>query len=131
MTSAHLKILAPPSLGPSLAPYSQGVVANGVVYLAGQVSLNAQGQVVAPGEIGPQTATTIQRMRTLMEEAGGTLDDIVSATVYLTDLSDFPGFNDAWSKEFGDHRPARATVRADLALPGLVVEIMAIAVLGA
>lgn len=130
MTSAHLKVLSPPSLGPSLAPYSQGIVANGVVYLAGQVALDASGQVIAPGEVGPQTTATIARIRTLLEEAGASLNDVVSATVYLTDVADFADFNKAWSQEFGDHRPARAAVRADLVLPGLVVEILATAVLG-
>jgi 2-iminobutanoate/2-iminopropanoate deaminase len=48
--------------------------------------------------------------------------------VFLVDVGDFAAFNEAWAEKFGDHRPARATVRADLLLEGLVVEIQAIAV---
>ena len=69
------------------------------------------------------------RIRTILAEVGATLDDIVSATVFITDLKHFGPFNEAWAAEFGDHRPARATVVAGLLLPGLVVEIQAVAAL--
>jgi 2-iminobutanoate/2-iminopropanoate deaminase len=56
-----------------------------------------------------------------------TLPDVVKVTIWLTDTADFGGFNSAYSEFFGDHRPARATVRSDLMLPGAKVEIEAIA----
>jgi 2-iminobutanoate/2-iminopropanoate deaminase len=128
--SHHLEPLHPATFAPSLAPYSQGVKAGNLVFIAGQVALSDANEVVAPGDVGEQTRVTIDRMRRVLAEAGGSLTDVATATVFLTDLADFPRFNEAWAREFGDHRPARATVRADLALPGLVVEIMATAVLG-
>jgi len=53
---------------------------------------------------------------------------VVTATAWLTDLSSFAAYNEAWVEKFGDHRPARATVRADLVLDGMLVEVQAIAV---
>ena len=58
---------------------------------------------------------------------GLSLQDVVKVTIWLTDAADFGGFNAAYSDFFGDHRPARSTVRSDLMLPGANVEIEAIA----
>jgi len=125
--SADLTIYNPSTLGPAIAPYSQAVVANGFAYLAGQVGLDKDNNVVAPGDIREQTRVTIDRITTILAEFDAELTDIVSATVFITDLSDFAGFNEAWGEAFGDHRPARATVVAGLLMPGLVVEIQAVA----
>lgn len=126
---AEIRVVNPPQLGPAIAPYSQATVANGFVYVAGQVALDPENSVVAPGEVLAQTSYAIGRIRTILAECGATLNDVVSATVFITDLADFAGFNEAWGAEFGDHRPARATVVAGLLLPGLVVEIQVVAAL--
>jgi 2-iminobutanoate/2-iminopropanoate deaminase len=128
LTPAPINTLNPDSLGPAIAPYSQATVANGFCFIAGQVGLDADNQVIAPGEVRAQTTAAIERMETILTEVGASLSDIVTATVFLTDVGDFAAFNEAWAEKFGDHRPARATVRADLLLEGLVVEIQAIAV---
>jgi 2-iminobutanoate/2-iminopropanoate deaminase len=67
-------------------------------------------------------------VRRVLAEVGGDLRNVVSATVFLTDLANFGAYNEAWTEQFGDHRPARATVRADL-LFDFLVEVQAIAVL--
>ncbi|MGY1721530.1 RidA family protein [Blastococcus sp. SYSU DS0533] len=127
--SADLKIYNPSTLGPAIAPYSQAVVANGFAYLAGQVGLDEENNVVAPGDMREQTRVTIERIKTILAEFDAELTDVVSATVFITSLDDFGAFNEAWAEAFGDHRPARATVVAGLLLPGLVVEIQAVAAL--
>jgi 2-iminobutanoate/2-iminopropanoate deaminase len=117
----------PDRLGPAIAPYSQAVIAGSTVYLAGQVALDRDNKVVAPGDVYEQTRLTLQRIQIVLEDCGASLTDIVSATVFLTNLSDFGRFNEAWSSMLGSHRPARATVIAGLLLPGLVVEVQVIA----
>lgn len=128
MTPTPITTLNPDSLGPSIAPYSQATVANGLCFVAGQVALDPNNEVIAPGDAKAQTMAAVDRIETILGEAGAGLRDVVTATVFLTDLDQFGAFNDGWSERFGDHRPARATVRADLLLDGLVVEIQAIAV---
>lgn len=127
--SARIEVCNPDSLGPAIAPYSQATVANGFAYLAGQVSLDKDNNVVSPGQITAQTHVAIGRIRTILQGLGADLGSVVSATVFITNLEDFAAFNDAWAAEFGDHRPARATVVAGLLLPGLVVEIQVVAAL--
>jgi 2-iminobutanoate/2-iminopropanoate deaminase len=128
LTPATISTLNPASLGPAIAPYSQATIANGLCFIAGQVGLDADNQVIAPGDVRAQTTAAIERMETILSEAGASLTDVVTATVFLVDVGDFAAFNEAWAEKFGDHRPARATVRAGLLLDGLVVEIQAIAV---
>ena len=128
MSNTGITTVSPAQLGPAIAPYSQAAVANGFVYVAGQVALDPDNNVVAPNDIREQTRYAIERIRTILRECGSSLEHVVSATVYISNLADFKGFNEAWAGEFGAHQPARATVVAGLLLPGLVVEIQTIAV---
>ena len=125
-----IKTVNPDSLGAAIAPYSQGTVAGGFIFVAGQVALDKDNQVVAPGDAAKQTEYLLDRTATILEEAGGSLEDIVSATVFLTDLEKFADFNKGWSSRMGEHLPARAAVRADLLLEGLVVEVQCTAYVG-
>lgn len=118
----------PSTFGPPLFPYSQAAVANGFVFVAGQVGLDDENNVVAPGDPYEQTKVTLDRVARVLAEVGGTLEDVATATVFVTDLAHLPGFNRAWEEVFGSHRPARATVVAGLLIDGLVVEVQAIAV---
>ena len=114
-----LQFIEPESFGPSTLPFSQGVRAGNLLFVAGQVG---SGEGVAE-----QTRSALDRVRTVLAEVGGDLTNVVSATVFLADLDDFGAYNEVWEAEFGDHRPARATVRAEL-LFGLAVEVQATAV---
>ena len=120
--------LNPPTVLTPSAGYSQGVVAGDALYVAGQVSADAGGEVVGAGDIVAQTRQAIKNIELILEAAGMGLANVVSTTVYLTDLAHYDGFGRAWCDAFGDHAPARATVRADLIHPDLLVEIQAIAV---
>ena len=106
---------------PSGLPFSQGVQAGNLLFVAGQVGTG--------DGVAEQTRSALDGVRAVLAEAGGDLTNVVSATVYLTDVADFAAYNEAWVEAFGDHRPARATVRADLMGQGLLVEVQAIAVL--
>lgn len=118
----------PATLGPALFPYSQATRAGGMVFLAGQVALDSDNAVVAPGDAYEQTRVILRRIRLILAESGLDLGNIASATVFVTGLEMLPGFNLAWEEGFGTHRPARATVVAGLLLDGLVVEVQSIAV---
>ena len=124
-----LQFHEPSSFGPSTLPFSQGVQAGGLVFVAGQVGADDAGETVAPGDVQAQTRVALDRVRRVLAEAGGDLSNVVSATVFLTDLGNFGPYNEAWSEAFGDHRPARATVEAGL-LGDYLVEVQAIAVVG-
>lgn len=125
--SNNVTFINPSVFAPSLAPYSQGAKAGNLIVTAGQVALDNENKIVGLGDIAEQTRVTIERIRTVLAEAGASLTDIFYAQVWLTDMADFPAFNTAWGELFGGHRPARATVRSDLALDGLLIEIQVMA----
>jgi 2-iminobutanoate/2-iminopropanoate deaminase len=111
----------------AIGPYSQGVIANGFLFTAGQVALDpAQGELVAGG-IAEQTTRALENLRAVLKEAGSDFSQVVKTTVFLVDMADFAAMNEVYGRFFGDHRPARSTV-AVAALPrGARVEIELIA----
>jgi reactive intermediate/imine deaminase len=111
------------------AAYSHAVKAGSHVFVAGQIPVDRDGNIVGDGDIAAQTRQTIQNVEAVLRAAGGSLTDVVSTTVYLTDMANFAEYDRVYDEYFGDFRPARATVRADLVNPKLLVEIQAIAVL--
>ena len=126
---SNVETFNPSSLGPAIMPYSNAAVANGFLFVAGQVSLDPEANVVAPNDPYEQTKHILGRIKVILMEKGATLNDIASTSVYITDLAHLPEYNRAWAEIFGDHRPARATVVCGLLIEGLVVEVTAIAAL--
>lgn len=105
------------------ARMSKAVKHAGTVYLAGQVADVKKGQSVSE-----QTAEILMMIDALLEEAGSHKTKILSATIWLTDMSTFPEMNQIWDQWVPQgHTPARATVEATLAAPDYKVEIAVIA----
>jgi reactive intermediate/imine deaminase len=101
------------------------VVSGELVFTAGQVAIDAAGDIVAGG-IDEQTSQALDNVQACLGAAGCTLDDVVKTTVFLADLEDFEAFNRAYASRFAKPYPARSTVGARLAA-GLLVEIEAVA----
>lgn len=107
-----IRYLAP---GPRM---SQAVIANGFVFLAGQIAENPVPSVT------DQTRDILAKIDALLAEAGSDKKQIVSATIWLADISTFAAMNEAWDAWVPQgHAPARATVEAKLAAPQFLVEI--------
>ena len=113
----------------AIGPYSQGIIANGFLYTAGQIALDpATGQMVA-AEIVAQTERVMRNLDSVLEAAGAKWTDVVKTTVYLHDLADFPTVNEIYGRWIGDARPARSTVQV-VALPrGSLIEVDLIALI--
>lgn len=115
----------------AIGPYSQGIVANGVLYTAGQIALDpASGQVVA-GDVVAQTQQVFRNLAAILGSVGASWADVAKTTVYLMDMADFPRMNDVYARVMGDARPARSTVQVAGLPRGVLVEIDLIAVLPA
>ncbi len=110
----------------AIGPYSQGVIANGFLFTAGQIAIDpAPGQVVA-GDVVAQTERVLANLTAILEAAGATWNDVVKTTVFLHDMSDFPMVNDAYARALGDARPARSTVQVSALPRNVLVEIEAV-----
>ena len=111
----------------AIGPYSQAVVASGVVYCSGQIGLDpATGQVVAGG-VGAETRRILENLRAVLGAAGASLADVVRTTIYLVDMGDFAAVNEVYGGFFEAPYPARATVGVAALPRGARVEIDAIA----
>ena len=111
----------------AIGPYSQGIVANGFLFSAGQIALDpATGQIV-DGGITPQTERVMQNLDAVLSAAGLGWGDVVRTTVYLHDMADFPTVNEIYGKLIGDARPARSTVQVTALPRGALVEVDLIA----
>ena len=112
------------------APYSQAIVANGFVFVSGQLALRPDHAEIVGETIQDQTEQVLANLRAILEAAGSGLDRLVKATVYLADLDDFAGMNEVYAQHVGEQPPARATIEVAALPSGARVEIEAIALAG-
>jgi 2-iminobutanoate/2-iminopropanoate deaminase len=108
-------------------PFSDGFVAGNTLYVAGQQGPDDKGKVTGT-TIEFQTERTIQAIQKVVEKAGFKMSDVVSVTVYITDLKDVPQMNTVYKKLMPDPKPARATVKVAGLIGDAKIEISAIAV---
>ena len=108
-------------------PFSEGYIAGNTLYVAGQQGPDSHGKVTGT-DITQQTKNAIGAVEKVVKEAGFQMTDIVSVTVYITDLNDVPKMNDVYKKLMPDPKPARATVQVAGLISGARIEISAIAV---
>ncbi|GAB3902839.1 RidA family protein [Larkinella knui] len=106
--------------------YSAGVLAGDLLFISGQGPLDLTTGEVIHGTIEEETLHTLAHIQTIVEVAGGTIDDIVKCTVHLENIGDFDRYDAAYGSFFTGIRPARTTVQSVLA-DGIKIEIDAIA----
>jgi len=121
------KVISTDSAPAPKGPYSQAIVANGFVFVAGQGPIDAKTQEVVIGDIRRETELTLSNIAAILEASGSSLEQVVKVNVYLKDIKDFAAMNEVYSRFFATNKPARTTVQAGLGL-GIGVEIDAIAV---
>ena len=112
----------------AIGPYSQAVRSGGLVFLSGQIPLDpATGQLV-DGDIAAQTRRVFDNLKAVCAAAGGSLDGIVRAGIFLTDLGNFAAVNAVMAEYFSEPYPARSTVQVSALPRGAQVEVDAILV---
>jgi len=109
------------------APYSQAVVAGGLVFVSGQLGLKPGAKEMVPGGITEQTEQVLANLKAILEAAGSSVDRLVKTTVYLQRLEDFAAMNEVYARYAGDEPPARATIEVAKLPSGALVEIEAVA----
>jgi 2-iminobutanoate/2-iminopropanoate deaminase len=107
--------------------YSQAVVHNGTVYIAGQLPIDPETGEKCLGSIEEQTEQVLKNVTAILEAAGSGLDRVLKVTIYVSDISLWGGVNAVYAKFFGDHRPARVVVPTRELHHGFLIEVEAIA----
>lgn len=113
----------------AIGPYSQGIVANGFLFTAGQIAIDpATGQIVN-GDVAKQTERVMANLAAVLATVNATWKHVVKTTVFLHDMGDFPVVNEVYGKALGEARPARSTVQVSALPRGVLVEIDAVVAL--
>lgn len=110
----------------AIGPYSQGIIANGFLFTAGQIAIDPGTGQVETGTVAAQTERVMSNLAAVLGSAGATWKDVVKTTVFLHDMSDFPVVNEVYGRVLGDARPARSTVQVSALPRGVLVEIDAV-----
>jgi 2-iminobutanoate/2-iminopropanoate deaminase len=110
-----------------IGPYSQGVIAGGLLFVSGQIPLDPESGKLVEGDIEAQTHQVVKNLLAILREAKMGPENVVKTTVYLRDMNDFQGMNQAYATHFGKEPPARSTIQAAALPRGVAVEIDVIA----
>jgi 2-iminobutanoate/2-iminopropanoate deaminase len=123
MRKAVLTDQAPKPVG----PYSQAILSDDFVFVAGQGPADPVTRVYTPADIQTETKRTFENMKAILEAAGSSLDKVVKCNVYLRDIKDFAAMNEVYATYFKEPFPARTTIQAGALPMGIAVEIECIA----
>jgi 2-iminobutanoate/2-iminopropanoate deaminase len=113
----------------AIGPYSQAVVAAGLVHCSGQIPIDPATGEVIDGDVGAQTDLVLRNLGAVLEAAGSGYDRVLKCTVYLVDMGDFAAVNEVYAKYFaGEAPPARACVEVRRLPKDVAVEVDCVAI---
>ena len=123
-------VISPPGTGIPIAPFSPGTLADGVVYVSGTLAFDKDNNVAHVGDAEGQTRQVLETIKSVIETAGGTLEDVTFNMIFLKDWADYPALNKVYAEYFPGPKPARYCIQCGLVRPDFLVEIASIAHVG-
>lgn len=111
----------------AVGPYSQAIDSDGLLFVSGQIPLDPETGRMVEGDVAVQAERVLHNVAGIVEAAGGSLRDVIRATVWLTDMGDFDRVNEVYARFFDEDPPARVCVEVCRLPKGAQVEIDAIA----
>ena len=121
--------ITPASLAPPGGHYSHAVVANGMVFVSGELPIDASGRKLVDATFEDQARQVLANVAGALEAAGSGVSSLVQVRVYVTDIAHWPAFNAIYAAWAGTSRPARAVVPVPMLHHGLLIEVEAVAML--
>jgi len=122
------KIISTEKAPKAVGPYSQAVWANDLLFISGQIPIDPETGKFVSEDVQKQTKQVFNNLGAILQEAGLSFENIIKATVYLTDMNDFAKVNEVYASYFDKDYPARAAFQVVMLPLGAKVEIEAIAV---
>ncbi len=116
-----------PKAPPAIGPYSQGIIAEGLIFTSGQLPLDPEGNLVE-GDIRAKARQCLENLKAILESAGAEMDDLVKVTIYVTDMGDFAAINEVYAGYFPWEPPARSFVQVAGLPKGAPLELEGIAI---
>lgn len=125
----EIKTISTPDAPAPGGHYSQAIVHNGLVYVSGQIPIDARTGEKQLGPIAAQTELVLRNTGEILRAAGSDLSRVLKMTLYVADISLWPQVNEVFAAVMGAHRPARAVVPVPELHYGFLIEIETIAAL--
>ena len=123
-------IVVPVGTSKPIAPFSPGTLADGVVYVSGTLPFDKDNNVVHVGDAEAQTRHVLETIKSVIETAGGTMDDVTFNSIFITDWANYAALNKVYAEYFPGDKPARYCIQCGLVKPDALVEIASIAHIG-
>ncbi|WP_033829474.1 RidA family protein [Bacillus andreraoultii] len=121
------KIIQTEKAPKAIGPYSQGIKVGNLLFLSGQIPVNPATNEVVKGDIVAQTNQVMKNIQAILESEGLSIENVIKATIFLSDMNQFTLVNEAYASHLGDHRPARSTVEVSRLPKDVLIEIEVIA----
>ena len=123
-------VITPPGTGVPIAPFSPGTMADGVVYVSGTLAFDKDNNVAHVGDAEAQTRQVLETIKSVIETAGGTMEDVTFNMIFVKDWADYGAVNKVYAEYFPGPKPARYCIQCGLVKPDFLVEIASIAHVG-
>ncbi|TVR24375.1 MAG: RidA family protein [Anaerolineaceae bacterium] len=128
MAEKQIEIVSTKKAPVAIGPYSQAVIANGLIFVAGQIGMIPGNRKMITGDVPAQTRQALENLKAILEAAGSGMAHVVKVTIFMKDLDHFQQVNEVYAEYFSDYQPARSTVQVSRLPATADVEIEAIAV---
>lgn len=122
--------ITPAGTGKPLAPFVPGTLADSVLYVSGTLAFDKDNNVVHVGDAAAQTRHVLETIKSVVEAAGGTMDDVTFNSIFLTDWQNYAAINQVYAEFFPGDKPARYCIQCGLVKPDALIEIASIAHIG-
>ncbi len=123
-------VVLPPGTSPPIAPFSPGTMADGIVYVSGTLAFDKDNNIVHAGDAAAQTRHVLETIKSVIETAGGTMNDVTFNSIFIRDWADYAALNKVYAEYFPGDKPARFCIQCGLVKPDALVEIATIAHVG-
>ena len=121
------KVVSTDNAPKAIGPYEQAIKVGEFVYISGQIPLDPKTGNLVKGDIKAQTRRVMENLKGILVASGSSLERVVKATVFLTNLGDFAAMNEVYARHFTADHPARSTVQVAALPKGANVEIEVVA----
>ena len=123
------EVVTCPTAPKAIGPYSVAIATDNLVFVSGQLGIDPTSGAIVEGGIQAQTRMALTNLRSVLESAGSSLEQVVKTTVFLTDIAQFAEMNAVYAEFFTSDHPARSAIQVAALPKGGIVEVEAIAVL--
>lgn len=123
-------VIIPAGTSTPIAPFVPGTLADGVVYVSGTLPFDENNNVVHVGDAAAQTRHVLTIIKSVIETAGGTMDDVTFNSIFITDWQNYAAVNQVYAEFFPGEKPARFCIQCGLVKPDALVEIATVAHVG-